>query len=131
MSLAVVDASAMVDVVARVPRHERARQAVDGLELIAPSLIDGEVLSALARLERAGTLSANDAGIAILNWLDSAVERVWSVRLIPEAWAERQRVRVTDGFYVALAAERGIPLLTSDGKLARAGVPGLDVRLIA
>jgi len=39
----------------------------------------------------------------------------------------RHRVEITEALSVALAC----PLLTSDGKLARAGIPGLDIRLIA
>jgi len=35
----------------------------------------------------------------------------------------RQRLRVLDGLYVALAAERGVPLVTTDRRLARAGAP--------
>jgi predicted nucleic acid-binding protein len=131
MSTAVVDASAMVDVIAAMPRHGRAREVVLGFNLIAPALIDGEVLSALARLERAGVLGERAAASAVVNWLDSAVERVPTQPLIPASWALRDRARLTDAFYVALAKERGVPLITSDARLARAGIPGLDIRLIA
>lgn len=39
------------------------------------------------------------------------------------AFDMRDRVRVLDGIYVAVAEERDAPLLTTDGRLARAGLP--------
>lgn len=33
------------------------------------------------------------------------------------------RIRVLDGLYVAIAEERGVPLLTTDDRLARSGPP--------
>jgi predicted nucleic acid-binding protein len=39
------------------------------------------------------------------------------------ALALHPRVHVLDGLYVALAQERGVPLVTTDGRLARAQLP--------
>jgi predicted nucleic acid-binding protein len=42
---------------------------------------------------------------------------------VQRAFDLRERIRVVDGLYVALAEERGVPLLTTDQRLVRADPP--------
>jgi len=127
----VLDASTAVNALIPGALRVRAIDAVSAQELIAPALIDSEVASALARLERAGQLTAAQAEAALDVWSALDVERVELPRLLSQAWSLRDRVRLTDGLYVALARTLECPLLTSDARLARAGIPGLDIRLLA
>lgn len=127
----VLDASAAVSALIPGTLRQVSLRAVAADDLTAPALIDSEIASALARLERATILTRAEAEAALEVWAGLEVARVDLPQLLPQAWALRYRVQLTDAFYVALARTLGCPLLTSNGKLARAGVPGLDIRLIA
>ncbi|MDR2381756.1 MAG: type II toxin-antitoxin system VapC family toxin [Bifidobacteriaceae bacterium] len=128
--IAVLDASAAVDMLVRGPRTDRVRQTVAGLELCAPQLVDLEVASALARLERAGTIDAAAAEKAIKAWSDAPVRRTDPPGLARRAFASRANLRVADAFYAALAIQLAVPLVTTDSRLAAAPAPGLTVTLI-
>ena len=132
MNQIVLDASAAVEALVS-PRglggHVRA--VLGGCEMHAPELIDTEVLSALARLERAGTLTRAGATEAVSFWEVLPINRYGGPGLIREVWRTRGSLRISDAFYLALARGMGIPLLTCDGRLARAPHPGVTVTLIS
>ncbi|WP_029251817.1 type II toxin-antitoxin system VapC family toxin [Paraoerskovia marina] len=127
MRRAVVDASVAVDALLPSPHQAGALAHLTETDPLAPALIDTEVLSAVARLERAGVLHGSQADAAVAAWTDAPVERVPTEQLTGRIWALRHAVRVADAHYVALALALDVPLLTSDGRLARAPVPGLAV----
>jgi predicted nucleic acid-binding protein len=121
----VVDASAVADlllgrasgtaVAARLRDHD--------FDLHAPHLIDVEVLSALRRVVAAGTASAARASEAVADFLDLPIARYAHDTLAPRIWELRANFSAYDAAYVALAeviADGGAPLLTADGRLARA-----------
>lgn len=116
----VLDASAAVDLVLGTPVASSIRHALAGRTLHAPQVIVGEVMSALARLARAGHLTEDGATRAVADFVGAPVERHSDAELATTAWRLRDNLRVTDGLYVALAQELGLPLLTSDARLARA-----------
>ncbi len=126
----VLDASAGVDSVLASYRGAQVLDALSGSELWAPSLVDSEVLSALARLERAGVLTAAEATHALGAWSRVPCQRVPSELLLQDAWSRRAALRVSDAQYVALADRLGAPLLTCDARLARAPVGTVQVQLI-
>ncbi len=130
MSL-VLDASAVVDILASTRRRRAALQAMTGHELYAPQVIDLEVLSALARLERAGQLERTHSTRAFADWQGLAIERVDNHLLAAPAWALRHAVRLSDAFYLAAAAGLRLPLLTSDARLARSPVKDVTITLLA
>ena len=72
----VLDASAGVDSVLAGYRGTRVLDAMCGKESWAPSLVDSEVLSALARLERAGVLTGAEATHALGAWSRVPCQRV-------------------------------------------------------
>lgn len=127
----VVDASAAVDVLVPGLRRASARRHLRGSDLIAPHLVDTEVLSALARLEHAAAVTTAEANAAIADWRRLPCERVSVEPLIEQVWRLRAAIRVADAHYVGLALATSSTLLTSDARLARAGVPGLAVLLVA
>ncbi|CAN5237775.1 type II toxin-antitoxin system VapC family toxin [soil metagenome] len=120
----VLDSSALVDVLAD---QEHAGWVLDHMqsgEVMAPAHQPAEVLSAIARLQRAGALTedkARDALAAATTLQQQLV--VASGAHVQRAFDLRERIRVVDGLYVALAEERGVPLLTTDQRLVRADPP--------
>jgi predicted nucleic acid-binding protein len=119
----VLDASALVDVVADRP----ARDAVLGhlgQRLLAPGHQLAEVSSALVGLVRAGDLDDAAARRALTD-AATLTQHVVPIdeQLLHRAYALRESIRVLDALYVALAERNGCPLLTTDGRLARANPP--------
>lgn len=99
-------------------------------ELWARGLVDSELLSAFARLERAGAISAREGTDALGAWSLLRCQRFPSELLLQDAWSRRAALRVSDAQYVALADRLGAPLLTSDARLARAPVGQVEIQLI-
>ena len=88
--------------------------------LIAPAHIDVEMLSAFARMERAGELSAKDVVALLLDAQAITVERHLLAGLAAGAWARHQSLRISDAFCVELADQLDVPLITTDLRLAPA-----------
>lgn len=117
---AVVDASALVDLLIGTDRGPAVRRGLAGTVLHAPALIDAEVLSALGRLQRAGLLDADQVEAALRDLETAPITREPMTGLLAQAWALRDTVRVTDALYLALADRLGVRVLTTDARLARA-----------
>lgn len=127
---AVVDASVWVDALLDGPRRDAALGAVEPLDPWAPQLVDSEVVSAIARLERAGKITAQEAGAAIADWRSVRIERASSDLLLDDVWALRNSIRTADAFYVVLARILGCPLITSDARLSRAPIDDVTITLV-
>jgi len=120
----VVDASCVYEVVSSGPRSERIRSRIareDGLA--APHLIDGEVLGIIRRDHLLGRLDLTAAMQAVRDLSAWPGERFGHLSLLDRAWQLRSSVRTWDALYVALAEALDAPLLTLDGRLARAPGP--------
>ena len=124
----VLDASALVHVLIDQEHKDWVLGQIDGDEILAPSHQLAEVLSALARLGRAGVLRPSEQAKALDEALALSQQFVIPTRShLHRALALSGRVRVLDGLYVALAEERGCALVTMDRRLARAST-GCDIR---
>ncbi len=121
----VVDASAMVELLAHTASAPMVEAAIMTGIALAPELLDVEVLSALARLERTGRADRKTVHQAVEALLTAPIERVGHRGLAPAAWTRRGNISAYDAFYVALAAHLDCPLMTADRRLA--ATPGLDV----
>ena len=126
---AVVDASVVVAVLAHRHVVDRLRVVVGDGELRAPDLVDLEVLSALRRMVARGELAPDDGAASVAALVDLPVDRVPCRTLAPRIWELRASLTAYDAAYVALAERDGLPLLSHDGRLARA--PGVDVPVLA
>ena len=126
----VLDASAAVDLLARTTRGVRVAEHLARDDVAAPELLHVEVLSALWRLVRAGELTEAAATTAAARMRAMPVLRVRHERLTDQAWALRHRVRIADAFYLGCARLLGGALITTDGRLARAPLPGLSVTFL-
>jgi predicted nucleic acid-binding protein len=125
VALAVVDASVIVDLLVEHPRAANARAALQGVDGVAPELLDAEVLNAVTRYVRRGEMTEQRAEQALDLLVDAGIERFPTAPLVLDAWSLRHNVRSYDAFYVALARRLGCPLITCDRALA--GAPGLGV----
>ncbi|HEY1119161.1 MAG TPA: type II toxin-antitoxin system VapC family toxin [Acidimicrobiales bacterium] len=120
----VVDASIVVTALADDgPDGDRVRARLRGERLVAPHLIDIEVVSAWRRLAAAGDVDERRVALAMEDLRSIRLDRVPHVPLMGRCWELRQNLTVYDATYVALAEAMDVALLTADAKLAAA--PGL------
>jgi predicted nucleic acid-binding protein len=124
----VVDSSALVEVLIQRERADAVRQVVGDTEMVAPDVINSEILSALRRLERIGELPTGRARKALDDLVSVPLRRFPTLPLLPAVWELRAGITSYDACYVALAQVLGCTLVTADLKLPRA--PGLGVPLI-
>lgn len=119
MSVAVVDAATVVDLICVFPPADPYRSTlVAATAVAAPAHLDAEVLSALGRLQRAGQLTQPAERVEALAAF--AATR-WPLRpLLRPAWALLDRIATRDALYVALVASLDAVLVTTDGRLRRA-----------
>lgn len=115
----VVDASAMVEVLRRTDLGDRVAEAMRGTAVAAPAHLDAEVLSAMGRLARAGTVRPGVVEHALARLRRFPVQRYPLPPLLRRAWLLRENIAVRDGLYVACAEAIGAVLLTLDGGLSR------------
>lgn len=115
-----VDASVFVDLAVRSSGWQHIARSLLGRPLHAPAHVDVEVLSAVARLQRAGSLTADQARDAVDRFRAAPMTRHGLPGLVSGAWSRIDQLRVTDALYVELAAGLGLRLVTSDARLARA-----------
>jgi predicted nucleic acid-binding protein len=127
----VVDASVVVTAFADDGSDgDAARRRLRGERLIAPHLIDLEVVSAWRRLRAAGAIDDRRAELALADLRALRIDRVAHGPLIERAWQLRGNLTTYDAAYVALAELAGVTLLTADAKLAGAPGFGCPVELL-
>jgi predicted nucleic acid-binding protein len=116
----VLDAAALVDVLLGQREQAWVLDQMAGQEVVAPSHQPAEVLSALARVLRAGQidLAAAESALDDLAALPQTLV-VPTREHVRQALAAQDRIRVLDGLYVALARDRACPMVTTDRRLAR------------
>lgn len=121
----VVDASVAVEYLLRTPVGLTVAEFLDNAVLLAPELLDVEVLSVLRRAVLQRRLAEARALQAVDDLVHWPVERISHRALAHMAWQYRQNLSAYDACYVAAARAHDLPLLTADARLARA--TGLDV----
>ncbi len=117
----VVDASVLAPALADDGRDgDEARTRLRGQALVAPELIDLEVVSVFRRLSLAGQLPARRADLGLVDLTDLPLSRAPHRPLLPRCWELRENVTVYDAAYVALAEAFDLVLVTADARLSRA-----------
>jgi predicted nucleic acid-binding protein len=124
----VIDASALVELLIRSKLGGRVERALGEADVLAPDIVNAEVMQSLRGLERGGKLTRTRASTAISRLTTSPVSRIPTTALVPAAWSLRANLSAYDACYVALARLLDCALLTTDRPLARA--PDLGVPLI-
>lgn len=129
----VIDASAAVEYLLQTALGLSVGGLVEAAELVAPELLDAEVLAVLRREVGSGRLGQDRAAEALDDLGAWSVERLAHRPLLRRAWSLRGHVTAYDALYVAAARARNAALVTADGPLARAPALGVvvhNVRLL-
>jgi predicted nucleic acid-binding protein len=112
------------------PDGDRARARLRGERLTAPELVDLEVVSVWRRQIRAGALDARRAALALADLGALPLRRTPHRPLLARCWELRDNLTIYDAAYVALAEMLAVPLLTGDGKLAKATGPSCTIEVL-
>jgi predicted nucleic acid-binding protein len=124
----VIDASVAAEYLLRTPLGLKLADLIEGAFILAPELLDVEVLSVLRRAVLRQQLAEPRAWLALADLLAWPIDRIAHTALIREAWQHRHNVSAYDAFYVAAARLYEASLLTADGPLARAPALGIVVQ---
>ena len=121
----VIDASVLANVVGDDgPAGRSARDRIAAAaQWSAPDLVDVETVSVLRRRWRAGDLTARRFRSAVTDLVSLPIVRFPTGPLMIRAYELRSNVTPYDATYVALAEGLSCPLVSADGRLARA--PGI------
>jgi predicted nucleic acid-binding protein len=123
----VVDASVVVELLVDPPFAESVREAVGAPNLLAPDLVNAEVLHTLRRFERSGELTTSAANECVLELRRAPIRRIATTRLIEAAWSLRGNHSAYDAVYLALAAQLRCALITRDRRLAASPAVAIPV----
>jgi predicted nucleic acid-binding protein len=127
VSCYVVDASAAAEYLLRTSLGLKVANIIEGGFLLAPELLDVEVLSVFRRAVLRRQLNEQRALRAIEDLMDWPIDRIPHRSLVWAAWQHRNNLSAYDAFYVAAARLSDAPLITADGPLARAPSLGIIV----
>jgi predicted nucleic acid-binding protein len=129
----VVDASTVVSALSGIDDASSRAHAVVSADpdWVVPEHWTVESFSVIRGLARGKKVSGDHAASLLRRLLELTVESVPVDLLIPRMWQLRESFTAYDAAYVALAESRGLTLVTSDVRLARAAVPYCRVELIA
>ena len=123
----VIDASIAVEYLLKTPRGLRVADLIDSAVLVAPDMMDAEVLSVLRRAVLNQHIEESQALTVLSELTEWEVERISHRFLVRLAWQHRHNVSAYDALYVVAARTFELPLLTADGRLAHAPELGITV----
>ncbi len=120
----VVDASVVAPALADDDADgDRARERLQGERLVAPELLDLEVVAVVRKALLAGVLDERRAAMALADLADLDLERVSHRPLLVRIWELRPNITAYDAAYVALAETIEATLVTADRRLSQATGP--------
>lgn len=125
----VLDASVVLELVLRTVRgRQLLPRILDPAEsLVAPHLIDVEVIQVLRRYVLANQMGSDRAAAALEDFLDLPIQRYPHAPFSRRIWEMRNNITAYDAAYVSLAEALCAPLITLDGRLAEA--PGHSAKI--
>ncbi|MEU6644872.1 type II toxin-antitoxin system VapC family toxin [Saccharomonospora sp. NPDC046836] len=128
----VVDASVLASMLLYADvRGRRAREVLGrDLEWAAPEHWTAEVFSVIRGLALGGKIEEKHAVRAVGLLPRLGIETVSLSGLLARMWQLRANISAYDAPYVALAEARGLTLVTSDSRLARAAMGCCRVELV-
>lgn len=126
----VIDASAAAEYLLRTPLGQKLDELLKDTFLLAPALLDAEVLAVLRRALLQKRIEEHRARLVLEDLGNWPVDRIPHPELLQEAWKHRHNVSAYDALYVAVAKLYEAPLLTADGPLSRAPNLGIVVQNI-
>jgi predicted nucleic acid-binding protein len=130
MPVVVVDASAvMAGLVDNGPDGRWAEEILTSGSLAAPHLLPAEVANVMRKAVLAGKITADAATLAHADLQALRVDLFPYEPFAGRIWELRGHVTCYDAWYVALAEYLGCPLVTLDGRLARAPGRKCEIQL--
>lgn len=123
----VIDASAAV---LGLLNDGEARTTLSEEAVVTPYLADSEVVHALRSRVRRGEVEEHAAKRAIGVWGRLGLQRVGVSGLLDRIWELRGNLSAYDATYVAVAETLDAPLVTADGRLARAPGPRCTITVV-
>ncbi len=128
----VIDASVLAPALADDGADgDRVRERLRGEQLVAPELVDLEVLSTLRRAARGGQLDERRSGQALDDLVALPLRRVSHQAFLPRVWELRDNLTAYDAAYVALAEALDALLVTADGAMKKANGIRCEVEVLA
>jgi predicted nucleic acid-binding protein len=125
------DASVVVNALADDDRDgDEARSRLAGERLVAPAIVDLEVISTFRRAARLGKLDPRRSSQALADLTALPLRRVSPLPLLTRIWELRENLSSYDASYVALAELLGGVLATTDARLARAPGTRCEIDLL-
>jgi predicted nucleic acid-binding protein len=125
----VVDASALVEYLFRLPLSLAFESVIEEGEFHVPSLADLEFASAAVRLITRGLVSEHAAFRALDELSSLPLTRHGHLAFLPRVLTLRNNFSVYDAMYVALAESLNAELITADEKLAGAVLKHTKIRV--
>lgn len=117
----VIDASLLLHILFDASLDQGVmRRTQEAGDLVAPHLVDQEVLHAIRRQLLLGRIDQDRAGVALSDFEAFTIDRQPVHRLNWRIWELRNNLTPYDAAYVALAELLDIPLFTRDSRIARA-----------
>jgi predicted nucleic acid-binding protein len=109
---------------------QRARERLAGETLVAPELVDLEVLSVWRRHVAAKLMPARRATSAVTDLADLPLRRSSHQPFLHRMWELRHGVTPYDAAYVALAEALNVVLVTADTRLSHASGVHCEIEAI-
>ena len=109
---------------------ERARERLTGEMLVAPELVDLEVVSVWRRHVAAKLMPARRAASALADLVDLPLRRTSHQPFLQRIWELRHVGTPYDAAYVALAEILDAVLVTADARLSRASGFNCEVEVV-
>ena len=127
----VVDASVLVVALGDDGADGRqARQRLTDETLVAPELVDIEVVSAWRRHVAAKLMLVRRAASAVMDLADLPLRRFPHQPLLHRIWELRHVVTPYDAAYIALAEALHVALVTADARLSRASGVHCEIEVV-
>jgi predicted nucleic acid-binding protein len=109
---------------------QQARQRLADETLVAPELVNLEVVSVWRRQVAAKLMPARRAASAVADLADMPLRRSSNQPLLHRIWELRHVVTPYDAAYIALAEALDVVLVTADARLSRASGAYCEIEVI-
>ena len=127
----VTDASVVVDLLGRFAAEPIETALFSSAsQLVAPELLDIEVLHTLRKLETTEAIPASRRAYILDDFRALPIRRFRHAALWQDVWRLRRNLTAYDASYVALARQLDATLVTRDERIARAPDVGIDVEVV-
>jgi predicted nucleic acid-binding protein len=127
----VTDASVVVDLLGRfVAEPIETTLFGGGGQLVAPELLDIEVLHTLKKLETTEAIPASRRARVLEDFRALPIRRFRHATLWQDIWELRRNLTAYDACYVALTRQLDATLVTRDERIARAPGVGINVEVV-